>query len=42
MNIKKQRICVIGAGPSGLNVNVAFKMAQDRGEEIPEIVIYEK
>ena len=42
MDKKKGRVCVIGAGPSGLNVNVAFKMAQDRGEEIPEIVIFEK
>ena len=33
---------MIGAGPTGLSVNVAFKMAQNAGEEIPEVVIYEK
>lgn len=38
----KPRVLVIGAGPSGLSVNVAFKMAQDAGQDIPEIVIYEK
>ena len=38
----KKKICVIGAGPGGLSINVAFKMAADAGEEIPEIVIFEK
>ena len=42
MDEKNRRICVIGAGPTGLSVNVAFKMALDKGEKIPEIVIYEK
>ncbi|MEM6305025.1 MAG: NAD(P)/FAD-dependent oxidoreductase [Pseudomonadota bacterium] len=37
-----KRICVIGAGPSGLAQLRAFKSAQDKGEEIPEIVCYEK
>ena len=42
MDPKNKRICVIGAGPSGCSVNVAFKMARDAGQQIPEIVIYEK
>jgi len=37
-----QRVCVIGAGPSGTAVLRAFKSAQDGGAEIPEIVCYEK
>ena len=36
------RICVIGAGPSGLAQLRAFKSAQEKGAEIPEIVCYEK
>ena len=42
MDSKNQKICVIGAGPSGLSVNVAFKMAKDAGEQIPEVVVFEK
>ena len=36
------RICVIGAGPSGLAQLRAFQSAKEKGEEIPEIVCYEK
>lgn len=42
MEGNNKRICVIGAGPGGLSMNVAFKMAKDAGEDIPEVVIYEK
>ncbi|QYX55264.1 NAD(P)/FAD-dependent oxidoreductase [Roseovarius sp. SCSIO 43702] len=38
----KKRIAIIGAGPSGLAQLRAFKSAQEKGEEIPEIVCYEK
>ena len=38
----KQRVCVIGAGPSGLAVLRAFTAAQKAGATIPEIVCYEK
>jgi trimethylamine monooxygenase len=37
-----KRICVIGAGPSGLAQLRAFQSAAAKGEEIPEIVCYEK
>lgn len=37
-----KRICVIGAGPSGLAQLRAFKSAAEKGAEIPEIVCYEK
>ena len=37
-----QRVCVIGAGPSGTSVLRAFKSASDKGETIPEIVCFEK
>ncbi|MEO1494441.1 MAG: NAD(P)/FAD-dependent oxidoreductase [Pseudomonadota bacterium] len=37
-----KRIAVIGAGPSGLAQLRAFATARDKGEEIPEIVCFEK
>ena len=36
------RVCVIGAGPSGLSVLQAFKTAQNRGENVPAVVCFEK
>ena len=42
MESTKKRVCVIGTGPSGMSVNVAFKMAKDAGEDVPEVVFYEK
>ena len=36
------RVCVIGAGPSGLAQLRAFQSAKKAGAEIPEIVCYEK
>src|SRR3954451_24298933 len=36
------RICIIGAGPSGLAQLRAFESARRGGAEIPEIVAYEK
>ena len=40
--IYAMRICVIGAGPSGLAQLRAFQSAKVKGEETPEIVCYEK
>ncbi|MEM1264582.1 MAG: NAD(P)/FAD-dependent oxidoreductase [Pseudomonadota bacterium] len=37
-----KRICIIGAGPSGLAQLRAFQSAAEKGAEIPEIVCYEK
>jgi len=37
-----KRVCVIGAGPSGLAILRAFQSAANKGAEIPEIVCYEK
>ena len=37
-----KRICIIGAGPSGLAQLRAFQSAKANGEDIPEIVCYEK
>ena len=37
-----KRVAVIGAGPSGLAQLRAFKSAQDKGAEIPEVVCFEK
>ncbi len=37
-----KRICIIGAGPSGLAQLRAFQSAAEMGAEIPEIVCYEK
>ncbi|MBC8240569.1 MAG: NAD(P)/FAD-dependent oxidoreductase [Alphaproteobacteria bacterium] len=36
------RVAILGAGPSGLAQLRAFQSAADKGEEIPEIVCYEK
>lgn len=36
------RLAVIGAGPSGISVLHAFKSAQNKGADIPEIVCFEK
>jgi len=40
--MSKKRICIIGAGPSGLAQLRAFQSAKKNGEDIPEIVCYEK
>ncbi|MEM7067642.1 MAG: NAD(P)/FAD-dependent oxidoreductase [Pseudomonadota bacterium] len=37
-----KRIAIIGAGPSGLAQLRAFQSAKKNGEEIPEVVCYEK
>ena len=37
-----KRVAIIGAGPSGLAVMIAFQHAQLKGENIPEIVCFEK
>lgn len=38
----KARICIIGAGPSGLAMLRAFEAARKTGVEIPELVCFEK
>ncbi|MEM9911054.1 MAG: NAD(P)/FAD-dependent oxidoreductase [Pseudomonadota bacterium] len=38
----KKRVAVIGAGPSGLAQLRAFQSVSAKGEEIPEVVCYEK
>lgn len=40
--MQKQRIAIIGAGPSGLAALRAFESAERAGAAIPEIVCYEK
>ena len=37
-----KRVCIIGAGPSGLAQLRAFQSAKAKGAEIPDIVCYEK
>lgn len=37
-----KRVAIIGAGPSGLAQLRAFQSAKQNGEEIPEVVCYEK
>lgn len=41
-NIQQKRVCIIGAGPSGMSQMIAFSKAKANGEQIPEIVCYEK
>ncbi|WP_334195247.1 NAD(P)/FAD-dependent oxidoreductase [Pararhodobacter sp.] len=40
--MSKKRVAIIGAGPSGLAQLRAFQSAAAKGEEIPEIVCFEK
>src|SRR5690625_2989690 len=40
--MKKKRVDIIGAGPSGLAQIRAFESAKKQGKEIPEIVCFEK
>lgn len=42
MTNTRKKIAIIGAGPSGLAQLRAFQSAADNGEEIPEIVCFEK
>ena len=37
-----KRVCIIGAGPSGLAQLRAFQSAAEKGAEVPEVVCYEK
>ena len=37
-----KKVCIIGAGPSGLAQLRAFQSAKAKGAEIPEIICYEK
>ncbi len=37
----KKRVCIIGAGPSGLAQLRAFRTAAEKGADIPEIVCLE-
>ena len=42
MSQAKLRVCVIGAGPSGMSVLYQFNQMKARGQEVPEIVCFEK
>ena len=37
-----KRVCVIGAGPSGMSVLYHFHQLKTQGKEIPEIVCFDK
>ena len=37
-----KRVCVIGAGPSGMSALYQFKQLKMKGQEIPEIVCFDK
>ena len=39
---QQKRVCIIGAGPSGMSQMIAFMKAKADGEQIPEVVCYEK
>ena len=40
--IKNKRVCVVGAGPSGTAALRSFASAAAKGEDIPNVVCYEK
>ena len=37
-----KRICVIGAGPSGMSILYHFNKLKRQGKKIPDIVCFEK
>ena len=37
-----KRVCVIGAGPSGMSVLYQFKQLKAQGKNIPEVVCFDK
>ncbi|XP_022778105.1 dimethylaniline monooxygenase [N-oxide-forming] 1-like, partial [Stylophora pistillata] len=39
---KEKRVCVIGAGPSGMSVLYHFNKLKEQGKEIPDIVCFDK
>lgn len=39
---KAKRVCVIGAGPSGMSVLYHFNKLKEQGKEIPEITCFDK
>ena len=40
--MKKQKVCIIGAGPSGISSLVSFYKEREKGNVIPEIDCFEK
>lgn len=42
MSYSNERVCIIGAGPSGIGQLHAFEVARNRGETIPQLVCFEK
>ena len=42
MHKAAKRVCVIGAGPSGMSALYQFKQLEMKGQEIPEIVCFDK
>lgn len=41
-NVSKKRLCLIGAGPSGMSVLYQLEALRKQGKEVPEVVCYEK
>ena len=39
---RAKRVCVIGAGPSGMSALYHFNRLKTQGKEIPEIVCFDK
>ena len=39
---KAKRVCVIGAGPSGMSILFHFNKLKEQGKVIPEIVCFDK
>ncbi|XP_022796803.1 flavin-containing monooxygenase FMO GS-OX3-like [Stylophora pistillata] len=39
---KEKRVCVIGAGPSGMSVLYHFNKLKEQGKQIPEIVCFDR
>ena len=39
---EKKRVCIIGAGPSGMSTLYHFHKLKKLGIEIPEVVCYDK
>lgn len=41
-DLSQKKICIIGAGPSGLSIINSFLEILQKGEKIPELICYEK
>ena len=42
MSLKREKICVIGAGPGGMSTLFHWQLLKKSGRDLPDIVCFEK